>query len=44
MHLKTRRMGRQPEIQIKKASMHERTLAYLKISNLNFKSLYSLSL
>lgn len=47
MCLKTRRIGRQPEIQIKqakKASMHERTLAYLKISNLNFKSLYSLSL
>ena len=42
MRLKTRRMGRQPEIQIKKASMHERTLAYLKISNLNFKLLNSL--
>lgn len=48
MYGKTPYMGRQQGIQIKqakkKASMHERTLAYLKISNLNFKSLYSLSL
>ena len=46
MRLKTRPMGRQPEIQIKqakKASMHERTLAYFKISNLNFESLSELS-
>ena len=48
MYGKTPYMGRQLGIQIKQAKKKlactKCILAYLKISNLNFKSLYSLSL